>query len=83
MQHRATTADLTRQLFEVGVSASGSTGIGLSTVKSIIFAMQGEVQMGNNQDGGAYTKLTIPNTSETDPVKRHRIMENHKAMNVL
>lgn len=83
IQHQATTADLTNQLFEVGVSASGSTGIGLSTVKAIVFNMHGEIQMGNNPDGGAYTKITIPNTKETDPVARHRIMENHKAMNVL
>ncbi|PIR54627.1 hypothetical protein COU74_05045 [Candidatus Peregrinibacteria bacterium CG10_big_fil_rev_8_21_14_0_10_36_19] len=79
---QATPYDITQQLFSFGVSASGSTGVGLSTVRESIKVHQGSISMGNRIEGGAITKIIIPNTPETNPVLRSQILTNYRATQV-
>ncbi len=72
-----TVKDLVAHLFEDGVSMSGSTGKGLSTVKKIVFGHGGDIEMGNNDDGvGACIKILIPDTQSNDLVLRARLLAN-------
>lgn len=68
--------DLITRLFTMGESASGSTGIGLSTVKKVIFGHGGNIEMGNHSDGGACVSILLPNIESNDGALRAKMVTN-------
>jgi len=74
-----TPEQITQQLFRFGISASGSTGVGLSTVREAVKAHNGSLSMGNRPEGGACTRIILPNTPETNPVLRSQMVIRCKA----
>jgi signal transduction histidine kinase len=61
-------ADLLERVFEPGVSTSGSGGLGLHVVKSIVEQYGGSVRASNRKDGpGAEFSIAIPAVPRTQP----------------
>lgn len=61
-------ADVLERVFEPGLSTSGSGGLGLHVVKSIVEEYGGSVRAANRSDGpGAEFSITIPAAPRTQP----------------
>ncbi|MDA1060677.1 MAG: HAMP domain-containing sensor histidine kinase [bacterium] len=71
-------AALTRHLFSRGTSLRGSSGIGLAIAKTIVDGHDGDIRIANHPEGGAEVKILLPNTEETDRIKRYQLV--HKAL---
>lgn len=74
LRHTVTHPDIAAKLFERGESPSGSTGLGLSTVKDIIDGHDGHIEIDNHPDGGVSVRILIPDTDSKDRVERARIL---------
>ncbi len=61
-----------RDLFTWGNSHSGSSGIGLAFVKTVIDGHGGDVSIRNHPEGGAEVRIILPNISEKDLPARRR-----------
>lgn len=68
--------DLAARLMEFGKSFSGSSGVGLATVRTIVDGHGGAISLANREEGGLCVKILLPDSESDLPADRIRQVHN-------
>ena len=68
--------DLATRLMEFGKSFSGSSGVGLATVRTIVDGHGGAISLANREEGGLCVKILLPDSESDLPADRIRQVHN-------